>query len=292
MSRPRVPSALAPLVAAVALAPLLGGCLATSDTLPGLAVADAAAPSLARSIGPERALVALPREAGAVVSVVERTTAEGLTQTVTLAADPGARTDDRIEITARRHGGALPRLDEETVTAEMDEALPGVALRVSPRVVVAGTGPLGIATGRGTDGTACLYAWSQGTIADRGGAPTLFTARETTALSLRLRLCRRGVSEEQLIALAEGLTLRRDLLAASATDAPPPRIGRDALESAGYAPAPRTSTTTTTAAPTRTGSIAAPQTRATAAAPSARPSPAYPADPAGLVAPIPLPTGG
>lgn len=290
------------LVSAAGLAALgLAGCSTVDPTM--LATTSAPA-TLGAAVPPERALASLPPEAGAVVSVVERRGPDDeVRQTVTLAGDPAARGVDRIEVTARPKafaGAAAPRIDAETIEAEMAEAFPDVAMTVSPRVLTTPTGPVGVATGRGGDGVGCLYAWSNAETRPRsgGGASLLGVTVSTTTtsnLSIRVRLCRKGFGEERLIALASGLRVASDL-AAPGLAAGSSAVGGDALASAGYgaaAPAPAIPAPTPVAdrRPSRPAVAAKPHATPRPTVAAAEPAPKAP-PPLEGVAPIPLPTGG
>lgn len=290
------------LTSALLAAPLACAALAGCSSVDTASLATGPAPataSLGVAVPPERALAMLPAEAGAVVSVVERRSADGdVTQTVTLAGDPGARDVDRIEVTAHPkafRGSLSRRVDAETIEAEMDEAFPGVAMTVSPRVVTGPSGPVGLATGS-AGGVSCLYAWSNGEARSRsttGG--TLFGA-EASDLQVRVRLCRKGVSEERLAAFAEGLRIASDL-GGPTTGTPVAAAGTDALASAGYGGPVAATGTTAPAKPAATAArqphrpapraveAATPRTVVAKSVPKAEP-------PATVAAPIPLPSGG
>lgn len=295
--------------------PLAGLCLAGSalagcSSLDGPSLADAAASTAPASLGvavpPERALASLPAEAGAVVSVVERRSADGeVKQTITLAGDPGARGVDGIEVTAREqtYAAASRRIDADAVRAEMDEAFPDVAMTVSPRVVTTPTGPVGLATGSAGNGVSCLYAWSNGTL--RRSTPTRagllsFAEASTNDVRVRVRLCRKGMSEDRLAALAEGLRIASDL--GPASPALPRAAGSDALASAGYgatvpaavatapvAPSAPPAASTATRAPRQIAKTA--PARAVEHPVATKPAPKTDA-PIAVAAPIPLPSGG
>lgn len=308
-------SALVPAVVACAgLA--LAGCSA-SQSLTGLGPTATPVATLGVSLPPERAMAALPPEAGAVVSVVERRSGEDtVTQTITLTGDPGAHGDDRIEVARhdRSSIAARPRVDAETIEAEMADALPGVAMTISPRVITSPGGPVGVATGAAGNGINCLYAWSNAEARGRSTPSASFLglqiASTTSAeMTVRVRLCRRGVSEERLIALAEGLRLRSDVAVGSGLSAAAGPVGGDALATAGYgagdvgpgavaygttAPwvAPAPSVAPAAAAPHRVAAAKPAPRRAPEVARAAprKPAPETPA--ATVSAPIPLPAGG
>lgn len=285
-------SAVLPLLAATALAAVLAGCSSISDPA---TLAGGASATLGVAQPADRALATLPAEAGAVVSVVERRGPdEVVKQTVTLAGDAARVGDNRIEITARERRGASSRIDAETIEAEMAEALPGVAMSVSPRVVAGPNGPIGVATGSSGD-VACLYAWSTAEARPRVASSTRVLGLQVSAmtsneLSVRVRLCRKGVGEERLAALAEGLRLRTDLAATSPSTAAP-IAGADALASAGY-PSAAAPIAAVPAAPRRVVETTKPRTaprKIAAVAPTSDPKPEAPAT---VAAPIPLPSGG
>lgn len=308
----RLSITLVPTAVLAALA--LAGCSSTQSSIGlGTTGASTTTATLGVSLPPDRALAALPADAGQVVSVVERrTTDDGLTQTITLAGDPGSRGDDRIEVTRRDRSlmGVRSRIDAETIETEMADALPGVAMTVSPRVVTTPTGPVGVATGPSAGGTNCLYAWSNAEARGRSTPSARFLGLQiasvtTEEMSVRIRLCRRGYSDERLIALAEGLRLRTDGAVTGPIAGTGRAVGSDALASAGYAgtvaPQPVAAlpayVPSAPVAPRRVVDRAPPAPRKTAVArvgkpapQAAAPAPEQPA--ASVAAPIPLPSGG
>lgn len=321
----RLSSALVLTVPAALAGLALAGCSVAPTT--GLSTASTQASTLGVALPPDRALAALPPEAGSVVSVVERRTGDdGLVQTITLAGDPGSRGDDRIEVTHREASGTgtRSRVDVETIEAEMAEALPGVAMTVSPRVVTTPTGPVGVATGSAGDGTNCLYAWSNARARARATPTASFLGLQVASVSndemtVRVRLCRRGLGPDRLIAIAEGLRLRTDGVLADSSAGGRGVAGSDALASAGYGgsaagagyggsaagleaaalpayvpSAPVASRRVVDRTPPKAPAPkhAAEKPRAVEA--SVRPAPAKPAPetPATVAAPIPLPSGG
>lgn len=295
----------------------LAACADLTETRLASPLNAAAAPaSLASEIAPEQALARLPAEAGAVVSVTERREKDRLTQTVALAGDTTARGANRIRVVAADHDGTtLRRMTEERIAEELAEELPDVDMRVLPRMASAGGAPLGLASGRARDGGTCVYGWQETTATPRRARGGLLAAADDVDLSVRVRLCRTGLSEEKLIALVESLSLRSDVVprgAFAATGA----TGIDALATAGYgggaidrtspvAAAPRLedapavrpravrtaspAAVVTPAAPPRTAAVV-PTPRASTATPT--PVPTTAAAPGLVSPPIPLPSGG
>ena len=271
----------------------LAACSADTGLFAGAPTAAATTATLGVALPPDRAMAALPPEAGRVVSVVERRGEGTVRQTITLAGDPGARGEDRIEVVAReRRLAGSNRVDEEMIEAELAEALPGVPMTVSSRVVTTPTGPVGVATGTTADGVECLYAWSNGTARSVGPAREVLgwqVASSTGAdVSVRVRLCRRGIGEARLVAFAEGLRIRG--ASPDATTSAPVAVGTDALASAGYASAAAPAPIAPAAAgPAR---VAKPRTTTPTVVTTARRPAAAPSTPSTVAAPIPLPTSG
>lgn len=309
---------IAEITIAGLLAAGLAGCADIAERQ--LALAPDAPATLARAVPPEAALAMLPAEAGAVVSVSEQREEERLRQTVTLAGAATARGSNEIRIVAERRGPSTTRrVTEAQIDAELAAELPGIDMRPTSRVIVNAAGPIGVATGRARDGSECAYGWQETAAAPRRGAPheglgALFAETDRTDLSIRVRLCRKGVSQEQLIAAIEGLSLRAGVASRRGSFATGSIVGGDALTSAGYggravaapiAVAPRATVATAPrrVAPLPAARVAAvpkPSTEAAAAKPVSRvPEVAAKASPGitdvapTIVAnPIPLPSGG
>lgn len=235
--------ALAPtLLSPILLAGLLAACSSVDGGRIGMAGGpEATDSSLARSRGPEAALASLPAEAGAVVSVVESRRLDRTEQKITLAGDVGYEGDNEILVTSHhpRRYQSVPVVDDASLREEMTERLPGVAMAVSPRVVVAaGNVPVGFATGRNAAGVGCLYAWSSGDRRRDVSWARMFgvDGDAPDRVDVRVRLCRRGLDENRAYALVEGLRMRsaaREVWADRGNSGF--GAGRDALETAGYA---------------------------------------------------------
>ncbi len=224
-----------PLVLVLVLVPL-AGCAEFADrgTTSPYATASVS-PSLAREVGADRALARLPDEAGAVVTVTERREPDRLTQTIALSGDAATAGTNRIRVVAAtRDPGRLRRPTEEAITAEMEAEFAGLDMRPSSRSITAAGGPIGVATGRSTEGATCVYAWQE-IDARPGRGPDGIFASETVDVSVRVRLCRRDLSEDRAVALVEGLRLRPDVAPLGGWSVAG-TSGVDALASAGYGP--------------------------------------------------------
>lgn len=239
------PTGFGPLVGSCLLATLVAGCSATGDgrrTMAGEPEANDS--SLARALAPQSALAWLPGEAGPIVSVVESRRLDRTEQKITLAGDVGVEGDNEIMVTShhpRRHQSA-PVVDEASLRDEMAERLPGVAMSLSPRVVVAQGGPVGFATGRTRSGAGCLYAWTSG---DQRRPVTLarmfgVDGDAPDRVDVRVRVCRRGLDENRAVALVQGLQMRTGTTPIAYADRVPVAYGPggDALASAGWSGTP------------------------------------------------------
>lgn len=254
-------------------------------------------------LGGHAALAALPAEAGEVVSVGEETRDTGFVQTVTLAGDTAVHGSNHIRVEAVPRGHAAKTLaSAETIEAELAERIPGVAMHVLPYSIASASGPIGVATGTASGGVRCAYAWQVSNTGEGEEGFGRFLARNEKAYSVRVRLCRGGVSEEQLVTTIQGLRFAT----ASATRMPsgPVMVGSDALATAqgGGALVPMAPAPIAAAAPVRrapAGRVEAVEpkpvrSKAVVAAPAARPAPvpAASVSPTIVSSPIPLPSGG
>lgn len=87
-------------------------------------------------------------------------------------------------------------LNEEDLEKEMEEHMPGVSMYTSNYFVQNRYGPFNYAMGRGAPGEICMYAWQR----IHSQVPVYrFFARDRGVLSIRLRLCQRGASEQDLL---------------------------------------------------------------------------------------------
>lgn len=161
-------------------------------------------------------IVTLPPAAGPMVGITETRKLDRYTQTVVLRGDPGVMGQNTVSATVTRDGLA-PRIDQADVDAEMADLLPGTSMELAPTPGQNSLGVFGFALGhRGT--ITCLYGWQAVNLADRwisGDDPGPFS--EHHALSVRVRLCRQGMTGADLARLTMGLasTTSADAVAAA-----------------------------------------------------------------------------
>lgn len=159
-----------------------------------------------RMLGPEAAFVAPPVGGPTVIGVIQRTYRNAVRQTIILQTDGSVSGENTIDVTfygplkAPPDAGNLKR-DTGTLTeigAEMRRKIP-LPMAISPDYAQNSYGPFGFAFGGNTTGR-CLYAW-QRIHAQRN----IFQEPSARGeISLRLRLCRRGVTDAQLLAVMYG----------------------------------------------------------------------------------------
>ncbi|MCC6734504.1 MAG: cellulose biosynthesis protein BcsN [Bauldia sp.] len=212
---------------------------------------------------PSEQAFAVPAPAGpAVISVVQRRHYNAVEQEIVLGQSSNREGQNFIRI--QLFGPAPFRmathatidnnlLDMGDIWEEMDEAVPNVGMTVSPFFVQNKYGAFGYAVGYYSNDL-CLYAWQ------RVGAAstTLEDESRDAAIGLRLRICRTGATEAQLIEVMYGLTITTYYTDAAwaphgtgVLDIVPLqeiRPPRDVLERP-RATAPRAATTATAAAP-------------------------------------------
>jgi hypothetical protein len=198
------------LVMALVGASLLSGCNLPPPYFG--AGQDPKTATLLQELPPTAALVLPPPGSLAVVTVLERRYANALTQTVVLANDSNVPGENAIEATffgpvgpGAAQGDTLRwrPLDPVRVSQEMIDKFPGVRMTRSPYYVQSGYGPFGYGVGRPRGGGTCFYAWQQiEPPRNKYGEP-----RSRGSISLRVRLCRAGASEEDLLRFMYGLVI-------------------------------------------------------------------------------------
>ena len=171
----------------------------------------------ATSVPPSRAFVMPPPGGPAIVSVTQRDYDNAVSQEIRLATrgtTPGENAIHAAFFTAadlpEGEGVAgrmlrVPRLDDDAIAAEMEERMPGVAMRPSAVFVQNKYGPFAYAFGHGAGGDACLYAWQRLSPGD-----SVFRPRSGAA-SIRIRLCEPRATEAALLRVAYGFAINASL---------------------------------------------------------------------------------
>lgn len=212
--------------------------------------------TLGVSIPPSQAMAAIPIGAGQVIAVVERRRGNAIQHDITLAGAPPNYGENQINVTAFRYVDENPsfpvedkvemrRPTDEDIYKEMQERIPSGALPTSNAVPRNAQGAFGYAFGRRAGGVSCLYAWQW---IDPPVARQFNPMNNKTTpapVSVRVRLCRPGMTEEVLVDLVRQMyvAVRYDdgYRAAPGGYRPGPmaggygqrRLGGDALSAAG-----------------------------------------------------------
>jgi hypothetical protein len=184
---------------------LLGGCVAPYGER-----VDPVALERDRALGPEAAFVVPASGGPSVLGVIERTYRNAVRQKIVLQNDGSVSGENTIEVTfygplnATSDTGNLKR-DTGTlhdIGIEMRRKLP-VAMAISPDYAQNSMGPFGFALGGSASGGRCIYAWQR--IHAQRNVFLVPSARGE--ISLRLRFCRRGVSDDTLLGLMYGIAI-------------------------------------------------------------------------------------
>lgn len=194
----------------------------------------AKAPAFQHTIAEKRpvheAFVELAPGGGNVVDVTESRYANGIEQLIVYQGDHDTRGENAARVrmvvgpvpkNADRAGLTLSDISQRAIADEMRNVLPGTRMRFSGSLERNSYGPFGYAIGTGSGKTRCLYAWQK--LEGEGGRnlriPFLDIARHDPALSVRLRVCRTGVSTENLVNLMRTIRIDADPERARATSA-------------------------------------------------------------------------
>lgn len=189
-------------VALLVAQPLLAGCGA------GAGVQLAKGKAL---VDPDQALIVPPPGGPAVTGVIEQRSSGAIIQQVHLGTSSHVPGENVFEVAyfgpvgdagASEDSPQDKAISTAAVSTSMRKALPGVPMHSSPYFVQNAYGPFGYAVGRsGPD--LCLYAWQR--IRARDNASRLFGERGT--IQVRLRYCKTGASEAELLNAMYGYTL-------------------------------------------------------------------------------------
>ena len=191
-----------------------------------------------------RAIASLPPEAGSINRVSQMTSANGLRQEIIYVTRapglPESAIDLRIRIAnapMRDDTVVLMRPSEAGIKSELATQFPRMAMRIVETPRSNAYGPYGLAVGRWSNGSRCLYAWQW--IDD---VKTGFPGQEAHPVSLRIRLCRNGMSLDEMAGLIDRLHLdpvQPDdaIVMARADPVMPPRLKRPVLHRVNSRPA-------------------------------------------------------
>jgi hypothetical protein len=163
------------------------------------------------------AILALPSDAGPPGPMTEKQYVNGWRQSVSLDGKrmAGNWNDLAIDILTDepglQKGSRIPmgKPTREGIRREILARFPGTPMRIVGQPMSNALGPFGLAIGAGGGGTRCAFAWQwvndlRSAGSANGGGKSSFRGRELPA-SVRMRLCRKGVTADQLASLFEQL---------------------------------------------------------------------------------------
>ena len=163
------------------------------------------------------AILALPSDAGPPGPMTEKQYVNGWRQSVALDGKQiaGNWNDLAIDILTDepgfQKGSKIPmgKPTQEGIRREILARFPGTPMRIVGRPMSNALGPFGLAIGAGAGGTRCAFAWQwvndlRSVRSANGGDKSFFRGKELPA-SVRMRLCRKGVTADQLASLFEQL---------------------------------------------------------------------------------------
>lgn len=167
----------------------------------------------------EAALVRLPRDSGQLLHLSESRYGNGLEQTIFYKGDINTFGENKVVVRLlqnkvwprpKKSDLSLRPVTQRALAAEMGKALSGVRMQVSNVLHTNAYGPFGYALGRTAGNIHCIYGWQN--LKGHGHEPWgLFTkASNRPELSLRMRICRTGVTNKQLVNLMKRVRIEAD----------------------------------------------------------------------------------
>ncbi|MCR6501109.1 cellulose biosynthesis protein BcsN [Shinella sp. CPCC 101442] len=162
------------------------------------------APPLSTEVSPDFAVAYLPSASGRIQSVRQTARSGFFEQAIVYSNATASAGENVLTVRVGQPSEGMTFLRAPTrraVIAEMRQALPGVAMRISDVPGQNGQGVYGYATGPlGTSGS-CLYAWQ---LAKRVSAERV----SAYAAQVRLRFCHPAMSQERIAAVMGGLRMK------------------------------------------------------------------------------------
>jgi hypothetical protein len=167
-------------------------------------------PAMNQQVPVTQALVMPPPGGPSVIAVIERRYRNGVAQEIALSTAAQGMgqntfwvqmTDNPRALTEFEDVLTIRRLDPDRINEEIAERLPYANTKKSLVFVQNAYGPFGYAVGRSAARDLCIYAWQQ---IDPTNLP-LFEVSGT--ISVRLRMCQTGATEQQLLATMFGYTV-------------------------------------------------------------------------------------
>jgi Cellulose biosynthesis protein BcsN len=167
-----------------------------------------------------RAFVELPWLAGQPIAVREKRYANGVEQTVILQGEAAADGENRVEVRVTQSASSDERISgeylqvrntrQEQIRSDMKEFTWGVPMKIVSAVESNAYGTYGYALGRSKMGSNCLLGWQNVKGEMKAKKAFGFMSSRKTELSIRMRVCRSDLNEEQLVSVIRGYRITFD----------------------------------------------------------------------------------
>ncbi len=213
---------LLPILAALA------GCASEAPTTGYVSRVDTASPETMPVAGADASmmLVQMPQPGGVVTKVREKTYPNGVSQQAILAGEVAGLGENHLEIyvqTAASNGSSgllnIGPPSEAGMKREILARYPKVPMRIVTQPRQNSLGVFGLAIGRANNGARCIFAWQWVDDVRRGGAQNSgfsilgkrfggsAPSAGAAAASIRVHMCRKDATVDDLAATVEGLSL-------------------------------------------------------------------------------------
>ncbi|MDE2362199.1 MAG: cellulose biosynthesis protein BcsN [Hyphomicrobiales bacterium] len=212
----------------------LGACSSSEPQSGYVARADYATPETTPVAGADASLmlVQMPSPGGLVTKVRETTYPNGVTQQAILEGGGGALGENHLEVSVMTSpsNGASGMLNmgppsQDGIRREIIGRYPKFEMRIVTQPRQNALGVFGLAIGRGAGGARCIFAWQWVEDIHNPGqsssGSSFFSSRSSdgaTPASIRVHLCRKDATVDDLAATVEGMTLASPAIVARALD--------------------------------------------------------------------------
>ncbi|MCU0831375.1 MAG: cellulose biosynthesis protein BcsN [Rhizobiaceae bacterium] len=167
-----------------------------------------------------RAFVEMPWLAGQPIAVREKRYANGVEQIVVLQGEAAADGENRVEIRVTQSASSDDRISgeyiqvrntrAEQIRSDMKEFTWGVPMKIVSSVESNAYGTYGYALGRSKMGFNCLLGWQNVKGEMKQKKAFGFMSSRKTEMSVRMRVCRSDLNEEQLVSIIRGYRITFD----------------------------------------------------------------------------------
>ncbi len=201
----------------------LGACSSSQPTTGYVARADIGAPETTPVSGADASLmlVQMPAPGGLVTKVRETTYPNGVSQQAILEGGGGVFGENHLEIsvlTGQAGGAGMLSMgppSQDSIRREIVARYPKFEMRIVTQPRQNALGVFGLAIGRAAGGGRCIFAWQWVDDIRNPGrklSGSFFSSKFTgeagaTPASIRIHLCRKDATVDDLAATVEGLTL-------------------------------------------------------------------------------------